>query len=338
MQEPAGREPRLEALEQRFGKLAFFRSQCRVVPFGPVHVVDRHERRLAALCQADIMGREISVDRFAQRVDRRPLRVAVRLGHARVFVHARHLHGKVELDVADVGIADDRRRIARIGSARKRNMTFAGEQSRSWIEADPARAREIHFGPGVQIGEIALRPGWTLERLLIRGELDQISGREACGEPEIAQDLHQQPARIAARAAGLHKRLVRLLHSGLHPHQVTDLVLQLVVEANQHGDGVVALLDRGAKRCEPGGEAWADGRGLEKRNQLLGERRRVGERKSFGIRLDEKVEGINDRHVGGQTDEHVEFVGAFGKDQARDPIAVRVLLPVQKVPWRLHRE
>ena len=136
----------------------------------------------------------------------------------------------------------------------------------------------------------------------------------------------------------MHKRLVRLLHSGLHPHQVTDLVLQLVVEANQHGDGVVALLDRGAKRCEPGGEARADGRGLEKRNQLLGERRRVGERKSFGIRLDEKVEGINDRHVGGQTDEHVEFVGAFGKDQARDPIAVWILLPVQKVPGRLDRE
>ena len=113
------------------------------------------------------------------------------------------------LDVADVGVADDRRRIARIGSARKRDMTFAGEQSRSRIEADPARTWEIHFGPGMQIGEIALRPGRTLERLLIGGELDEIPGREACGESEIAQDLHQQPGRVAARADAARERVFR---------------------------------------------------------------------------------------------------------------------------------
>jgi len=194
MQESSGREPRLEALEQRFGELAFFRSERRVIPFCAIHVVDRHEGRLTALRQADIMRGEIGVDCLAQRVDRRPLRVAVRLGHARVLVHARQLHRKIEFDVAHVSVADDRRRIARVGGAREGNMTFAGEQSRSRVEPDPARARKIYLRPGVQIGEVALRSRRTVERLLVGGELDQVAGREARGESEIAQDLHQQPA------------------------------------------------------------------------------------------------------------------------------------------------
>ena len=33
------------------------------------------------------------------------------------------------------------------------------------VEADPAGAGQINFGPGVQIGEILRRPGRTLERL-----------------------------------------------------------------------------------------------------------------------------------------------------------------------------
>ena len=78
--------------------------------------------------------------------------------------------------------------------------------------------------------------------------------------------------------------------------------MQLLVEADQRRHRVVAVLDGGAKRGEPGRKAWADGRDLEKGNQLLGERRRVDERKTLGIRLDEEVEGIDDRHVGGQAD------------------------------------
>ncbi len=112
------------------------------------------------------MGGEIGVDRLAQRVDRRPLRIAVRLGDARILVHARDVHRNLEIDVAHVGVADDRRGIARIGGARERDVPFAGEKPRGRIEADPAGAGKVHLGPGVQVGEIALGSGGAVERLL----------------------------------------------------------------------------------------------------------------------------------------------------------------------------
>ena len=43
------RESGLQALQQDFAQLALLGRQRRVVPFRTVHVVDRHERRLAAL-------------------------------------------------------------------------------------------------------------------------------------------------------------------------------------------------------------------------------------------------------------------------------------------------
>ena len=66
----------------------------------------------------------------------------------------------------------------------------------------------------------------------------------------------------------------------------------------------------GAEALEPRREARSRRRGLEERNQLLRERRRVGERIVLGVRLDEEVERIDHRHVGGQVDDDVELVGA----------------------------
>jgi hypothetical protein len=57
----------------------------------------------------------------------------------------------------------------------------------------------------------------------------------------------------------------------------------------------------------------------------------VLERKTGGVALDEEVEGIDHRHVGGEIDHDFKLVGALGEYQPRDPVAVRVLLPVQEV-------
>ena len=51
----------------------------------------------------------------------------------------------------------------------------------------------------------------------------------------------------------------------------------------------------------------------------------------FGVRLDEEVERIDDRHVGREVDADVEPVGGLGEHQPRDPVAVRILLPVQEI-------
>ena len=91
-----------------------------------------------------------------------------------VFVDPRHRHVERELGHAVVvrlcrilGPAEragDRGGAQRIGRAGQRDVPFAGEQARGRIEADPARARHVHLGPGVQVGEVVLRPGRPIER------------------------------------------------------------------------------------------------------------------------------------------------------------------------------
>ena len=113
-------------MQQRFGELAFFLAERGGIPLRTFHVVDRHERWLATLGEPHILGLQVSVDLFTQGVDSRPLRAGVGLGDPWILVHAGHAHRDVELRVADIGRADDRRRIARVGGARQRNVTLAG--------------------------------------------------------------------------------------------------------------------------------------------------------------------------------------------------------------------
>ena len=61
---------------------------------------------------------------------------------------------------------------------------------------------------------------------------------------------------------------------------------------------------------------------------------RIGEREFLGIGLDKEIERIDHRHVGGEIDFDAEFVGRLRKDEARQPVAVRILLPVDEVLGR----
>ncbi len=66
------------------GRVAALGRAERVgVPFGAVAVVDRHEGRLAALREPHVAGPERAVDLRAERAHRIPLRIVVRLRHAR---------------------------------------------------------------------------------------------------------------------------------------------------------------------------------------------------------------------------------------------------------------
>ena len=102
--------------------------------------------------------------------------LAIRLGDARRLVDPRHRHVERELGHAcrrspwpdpwsEAERAGDRGGTQRIGRAGERDVPLAGEQARGRIEADPARARHIHLGPGVQVGEVDLRPRRPVERL-----------------------------------------------------------------------------------------------------------------------------------------------------------------------------
>ncbi len=96
-----------------------------------------------------------------------------------------------ELGFAGIESAGDGRGAGGVRRAGERDVAFAGEQAGGGIEADPAGAGQIDFGPRVEIGEVGGRAGGAFERLHVGRELDQIAGDEARGESEMAQDLDE---------------------------------------------------------------------------------------------------------------------------------------------------
>ena len=331
VQESTGRKRIREAAQKRFGKLALLRRRCRVVPLRSIHVVDRNERRLAALCQAHVVLREVRVDAPSKLTDRFPLRVAVRFCDSRILVDARDAHRKRELHRARIGEADHRCRVARIGSAGKRQVPLAGEEAGRRVEPDPAGAWQKGFRPGMQVRELPIRARGAVERLHVGDKLNQVARREACGDAELAQYLHEQPTRVAAGTATSLQRVVGRLHARLHPHEVLDLELELLVETHQRVDGLFSRRNRLAKTFEPRGKPRSKRRNLEERDQLLRERGCVAERIVLGVGLDEKVERIGHGHVRREVDDDVQRRGGFGEHKPRDPVPVRILLPIEEI-------
>ncbi len=290
-----------EPAEQHAGLPPLLGAKGECVPLRAIHVIDRHEGRFATHGELQSGLGDVALDRLADAEQRRPLRVAIRLGGARRLPDPAHLHVVGEGDLAFLDVAFDRRRARRLGRAGERDVAFAGEQAGCRIKPDPAGARQIDFRPGVKVGEVVSRALGTVERFLVGHQLDQVARGEACGEAEMAQDGDQQPAGVAARALG--PRLARAI------------------------DLVEPRLEQRTRRL-----------GLAKRRDLLGERGVVTKGKGLGVGLEEEVERIDHRQVGDEIDGDFEPGGLLGEHQARQMIALRVLLPVDEVVLGLDLE
>ncbi len=298
------------------------------VPFRRVAVVDGDEGGLAAHRQPHVAGREFAVHLLAELQHVGPLFVVVGLGHARRLVDARDAHLVVELHLALVDTAADGRCAARRGRGRQRDMAFAGHQSRGGVQADPAGARQVDLAPGVQVGEVDLGAARAIKRLLVGGQLDQIARHEARRQAQVAGQLHQQPAGVAAGAGGLFQRLLGRLHAGLEADQVGHAVLHALVQLDEE-------VDRRALGARDVGQI---GRQQRRRRLDLQVGRQldllglvVGEREGLRVRLEEEVEGVVDRHLGHQVHGDGELGRLLGEDQAREVVGERVLLPVDEV-------
>ena len=331
MQEAAGRETVAQAPDQVVGEATLHRAGRIGVPFRRFELVDRDEGRLAAHGQADVVLHQFAVHRLAERVQRLPAFLGEGVGDARPLGDAIDGHFEVEFDLGEADDARDRRGRAVMRRGGQRHVALAGHQAGGGVEADPAGARQIDLGPGVQVGEIDVGALGTVEGDLIGLQLDQIAGDEAGGEAEMAQDLDQQPGRVAARARTVLQRFVRRLHARLHAHQIGDLLLQRPVQADEEihrmGFAAVELFQiacqqrTGRLGAEIGGEV-----GLQR---LL-----VLERPGLGRFLDEEVERIIDRHVGQEIDLDAEFRGFLREHQPREVVAEWILLPVDEVVFR----
>src|SRR5213075_868749 len=139
------------------------------------------------------------------------------------FEHAFDAHFVQELDLTFLRQAGDGRGAAGLGRAGERDVALAGEKAGGRVEADPTRAGQVRLAPGVQVGEVVLGARRTVERLYVRLELDQVARDEARRDADVAQELHQEPSRVAARAALERERFLRRLQAGLEANHVADV-------------------------------------------------------------------------------------------------------------------
>ena len=249
MQQGAFGEPLAQAVDQLFGQDALGVAERGGIPFGAVHIVDGDEGRLAAHGQADIADLHLLVDMVAERLDALPLVFGVGQGDARILVDAGDAHLVEELHFAGVHAAGHGRGGGGLRRCGERDMALAGKEAGSGIEADPARARQIDFGPGVQVGEVGFGPGGTVERLDVGFQLNEIAGDEARGESEMAQDLHQQPGAVAARTALQRQGFFRGLDAGLEADDVPRHIHQPGVDFDQKVDSSTLRQVDGLDQC-----------------------------------------------------------------------------------------
>ena len=254
-------------------------------------------------------------------------------GDARRLGDPRHRHRVFEADLAGVERPRDGGRGAVVRRRGERDVALAAEQSGGGVEADPARARQVDLGPGMQVGEVVPRAERARHGVDVGLELDQVAGHEAGRQPEAAQDVHHQPGRVAARAGLQRERLFGLLGPGLQADDVGDLLGQALVDVDQHVDRPLRLARH---RVDEGLYLGCRRRRVEVGGDLRPRLGVVGEGEGLGRRLDEEVERVDHRHLGREVHLDPQAVGLLEEDQPGEPVAVRVLLPVDEMIGRRH--
>ena len=156
----------------------------------------------------------------------------------------------------------------RVGGAGERNVSFAGHEAARRVEADPARPDEEDLGPGVEIGRVALDPGGPAQRLLVGAKLDRVPGHEARGEPQLPEDVDQQPGEVAAGAVAAHERLLGRKHARLHPDVVADRLLDEAVQVDEHVDHASPRAGLRARGLDEGRELGTERSGAQVRLEV----------------------------------------------------------------------
>ncbi len=329
-----------QALEQIVAQPLLFIGQGGEMPLVAETVVERDEGRLAAHGQAHIRLVEHRVDLVAQRVDRRPFAVGIGLGDAARFVDAFQRHLVAEGHIGAFVGPGDRGCTGRIGRTAQRDMALTGEHAGRRIEADPASPGQIDLVPGVQIGNVPGDAGRPVQRFDVGLELDRVAGDEARRQALVPQDLTGQPRHVAARALQAVERLGRGLYPGLHAQGVAEIAVEFLVEGDQEidrapGPAVRRHIGHRLHVIEKDLVAFLD---FKIGRKLVGQAGIIGERVAPSRILEEKVERIEDLDLKHEVDLDAEIIRLFRKNNPRQIVAERVLLPVDEVPGRLDLE
>ena len=334
MRNAAGRETVPQAFQQAVGQFPLLFAQRIGVPLRAIHVIDGDKGWFAALGETDIAFRQLPVDLVPQCLHGLPLRVRIGTGHARILMDAGDGHLHIQSGLAHRGHADDRRCRGGQRGHGQGDMPFSGQQTGCGIDANPAGAGYISFAPGMQIGEVGLGAGRAIQRFLVRGQLDQVAGDKAGGNTQLPQQLHQQPGAVPTGTGTLAQGLLATLDAGLQPDEVGNRPMDPGVQQDQQVRGGDPRRDRSPELVQPPGKQQAGRFTLQKGRQFQGQLVGIPERVMFGPILDKEIEGIDHGHVCQEIDGQVDFPGRFREGQARDKIAVGILLPMNEVLLR----
>ena len=335
MEKTAGCKLSTQALEEISSQTQLVGTESGRIPFVAIHVVDRNESWFSAHRQANVTGGKFIVDPVSDFTQAVPLVLGVGLGDARIFMDARDTHLMEKLHLTFTDETRNGSGGLRLGRCSQWYVSFTCEQARGRIKANPAGSGQVDFSPRVEVCEVVVRTWRTIKRFHVGLELNQVTGHEAGSETEPAQSLDQKPPGVAARAARKFQCFLRSLYSRLHPDHVADFALQTLVEIDEEvGEPDLSPVDRGQKVFKTGSCRQR----LQKKSQVFLFQSLVLERILFRVRLEEKIERVDDRHVDSEADLEREMPGLFGKNETRQEIAVRILLPVDEMILRFYTQ
>ena len=112
-------------------------------------------------------------------------------------------------------------------------MAFTGKQAGGRVKSNPAGTGNIHLAPSMEVSKVFNGASWAVKGFNVGFELHQITRGKACGQPQGPEYLYQKPSAITAGAFLQRQGLLTTLHAGFHADTVFDLLLQLLVEADQ---------------------------------------------------------------------------------------------------------
>ena len=105
-------------------------------------------------------------------------------------------------------------------------MALPGKQRRSGVEPDPAGARNIDLGPGMQVGEILGRAARAIQTWLVGGELDEVARHKSSCQAAVAVEPSPAARRVPTGAELLRECLIRSLDAVFHPDRIGDIAIE----------------------------------------------------------------------------------------------------------------
>ena len=233
------------------------------------------------------------------------------------------------------------RRRRRVRRRRQGDVALSGEQPRRRVHADPAGPRDVHLGPGVQIGEVGRRTGRTVQRRRRRRSAAPGSRRRT-GRPG--------PARAAARPAArpspgrTRSRCSACGRGSAHPAPSARNSRRIAAPRRSAApgsrrSGVPAATEKSLSQPVTSGPGPLPGSpsSTGRRYGFRSSARSVGysNPKCSAYSSMKKSKGLTTVRSATRPTVMVSSVRPLREDQARHEIAERVLLPVHEVVGRL---